>query len=158
MFETYLTVIGTVVTEPAFRSTAGGELVSFRVAGNSRRRDRASGDWTNGPTLYLTVTCWRNLVSGVRDAELRRGAPIIAHGQVSTNEYVAGDGITRSDLVMTADAVGVDLARVSWLRRSDGGAPPADAARGPLETTGPLATTPPDPFAAAQSAGTTTAA
>ncbi len=39
------------------------------------------------------------------------GRPIIAHGQLKTNEYVSENGERRSDLEMTATAVGLDLTR-----------------------------------------------
>lgn len=111
MFETYTTVIGSVVSEPRRRQTTTGEdVISFRVACNSRRVDKRTQEWTDGPTLYLTVSCWRRLLAGV-DAAIAKGRPIIAHGQIKTNEYVTNDGGKRSDLEMTAVAVGLDLSR-----------------------------------------------
>ncbi|GAB88191.1 single-stranded DNA-binding protein [Gordonia rhizosphera] len=111
MYETYTTVIGTVISEPRRRQTnTGEEVISFRVACNSRRMDRSSGEWTDGPTLYLTLSCWRRLLTGVGLA-VAKGRPIIAHGQIRTNEYVTADGDKRSDLEMTATAVGLDLSR-----------------------------------------------
>ncbi len=111
MYETYTTVIGTVISEPRRRQTnTGEEVISFRVACNSRRLDRSSGEWTDGPTLYLTLSCWRRLLTGVGLA-VAKGRPIIAHGQIRTNEYVTADGEKRSDLEMTATAVGLDLSR-----------------------------------------------
>ncbi|MFW0796431.1 single-stranded DNA-binding protein [Gordonia sp. CPCC 205515] len=111
MFETYTTVIGSVVSEPRRRqTTTGEEVISFRVACNSRRLDKRSQEWTDGPTLYLTVSCWRRLLAGVGVA-IAKGRPIIAHGQIKTNEYVTNDGEKRSDLEMTAVAVGLDLSR-----------------------------------------------
>ncbi|AZG43956.1 single-stranded DNA-binding protein [Gordonia insulae] len=111
MYETYTTVIGTVVSEPRRRETAAGEeVISFRVACNSRRIDKRSQEWIDGPTLYLTVSCWRRLLTGVGLA-IAKGRPVIAHGQIKTNEYVSGDGERRADLEMTATAVGLDLSR-----------------------------------------------
>lgn len=111
MYETYTTVIGNVVSEPRRRKTATGEdVISFRVACNTRRVDRRTQEWIDGPTLYLTVSCWRRLLIGVGQA-IAKGRPIIAHGQIKTNEYVTNDGERRSDLEMTATAVGLDLSR-----------------------------------------------
>lgn len=111
MFETYTTVIGNVVSDPRRRQTAGGEeVISFRVACNSRRMDRRTQEWIDGPALYLTVSCWRRLLTGV-GAAIAKGRPIIAHGQIKTNEYVTADGEKRADLEMTALAVGLDLSR-----------------------------------------------
>ncbi|NDZ93201.1 single-stranded DNA-binding protein [Streptomyces sp. SID6673] len=111
MYETYTTIIGTVVSEPRRRqTTTGEEVISFRVACNSRRIDKRSQEWIDGPTLYLTVSCWRRLLAGVGLA-VAKGRPVIAHGQIKTNEYVTADGEKRSDLEMTANAVGLDLSR-----------------------------------------------
>ncbi len=111
MYETYTTVIGNVVSDPRKRKTASGEdVISFRVACNTRRVDRRTQEWVDGPTLYLTVSCWRRLLNGVGQA-VAKGRPIIAHGQIKTNEYVTNDGERRSDLEMTATAVGLDLSR-----------------------------------------------
>lgn len=113
MYETHGTVVGTVITDPIKRETASGEeVMSFRMASNVRRRDRESGEWVDGGTLYLTVSCWRRLVQGV-GASLMKGDPIIAHGELRTNEYRTRDGEPRSDLEMRAAAIGPDLARCS---------------------------------------------
>lgn len=113
MYETYGTVVGTVITDPIKRETISGEeVLSFRMASNVRRRDRESGEWVDGGTLYLTVSCWRRLVQGV-GASLMKGDPIIAHGELRTNEYKTRDGEPRSDLEMRAAAIGPDLARCS---------------------------------------------
>ncbi|MFY2787753.1 single-stranded DNA-binding protein [Rhodococcus sp. MALMAid1271] len=111
MYEAQCAVVGTVITNPVKRSTpTGDEVLSFRMASNARRQDRTTGEWTDGGTLYLTVTCWRRLVRGVA-ASLMKGDPIIAYGQLRTNEYTNRDGVERADLEMRASAVGPDLSR-----------------------------------------------
>lgn len=111
MYEAYTTVVGTVITNPVKRSTSSGEeVIGFRMAANARRFDQAAGEWTDSGTLYLTVSCWRRLVDGVA-ASLMKGDPIVAYGQVRTNEYTTKEGVERSDLEMRAIAVGPDLAR-----------------------------------------------
>ncbi|MFT4128099.1 MAG: single-stranded DNA-binding protein [Gordonia sp. (in: high G+C Gram-positive bacteria)] len=127
MFETVSTVVGTVVTDPIRRrASSGDEVISFRVASNSRRFDKATSTWVDGQTLYLTVSCWRHLVTGVGLA-VEKGRPIIVHGSISTNEYVGADDARRSDLQMTASAVGLDLARcVVSYRGTPAYTPPAD--------------------------------
>ncbi|RVW05031.1 single-stranded DNA-binding protein [Rhodococcus spongiicola] len=113
MYETHAAVVGTVITDPVKRETTSGEeVISFRMASNVRRRDRESGEWVDGGTLYLTVSCWRRLVQGV-GASLMKGDPIIAYGELRTNEYRTRDGEPRTDLEMRAGAVGPDLARCS---------------------------------------------
>lgn len=110
MFETPLTVVGHIVTDPKRRQVGDQEVVSFRVASNSRRRTR-DGGWETGNSLFITVNCWGRLVTGV-GAALGKGAPVIAAGHVYTSEYEDREGIRRSSLEMRATAVGPDLSRV----------------------------------------------
>jgi single-strand DNA-binding protein len=111
MYETYTTVIGTVISNPRRRHTsAGEEVLTFRMACNSRRLDKRSGEWVDGPALYLTVSCWRRLIDGAAPV-LAKGRPVIAHGQIKTNEYISDSGERRADLEMTASVIGLDLSR-----------------------------------------------
>ncbi|WP_330253008.1 single-stranded DNA-binding protein [Nocardia sp. NBC_00565] len=133
MYEAMATVIGNVVTHPVRRDLTNGEqVVTFRMASNSRRFDVATGEWVDGGTLYLTVSCWRRLVLGV-EASVRRGDPIIAHGQLRSHEYRSKDGVERRDLEMRATAIGPDLSRCTAevVRRtaSGGGSGPSTLAR-----------------------------
>ena len=109
MFETPMTVVGRIVTDLRRRVVGDQEVISFRVASNSRRRT-GDGSWEPGNSLYITVNCWGRLVTGV-GAALYKGAPVIVTGVVHTSEYEDKDGIKRSSLEMRANAVGPDLAR-----------------------------------------------
>jgi len=87
MYETHATVVGTVITNPVKRQTTSGEeVLSFRMASNTRRKDAVTGEWTDGATLYLTVSCWRRLVTGV-GASIMKGDPVMVAGELRTNEY-----------------------------------------------------------------------
>lgn len=110
MFETPITVVGRIITDLRRRVVGDQEVISFRMASNSRRRT-AEGSWEPGQTLYITVNCWGRLVTGV-GAGLYKGAPIVAVGTVHTSEYEDKDGIKRSSLEMRASAVGPDLGKV----------------------------------------------
>ena len=111
MYEAMATVIGTVVTHPSKRDLNTGEQVlTFRMASNSRRFDQATGAWVDNGTLFLTVSCWRRLVAGVEES-IRRGDPVVVYGQLRSHEYRTRDGVERRDLEMRASAVGPDLGR-----------------------------------------------
>jgi single-strand DNA-binding protein len=110
MFETPMTAVGRIITDLRRRVVGDQEVISFRMACNSRRRT-AEGAWEPGNTLYITVNCWGKLVTGV-GAGLYKGAPVIATGTVHTSEYEDKDGIKRSSLEMRATAVGPDLSKV----------------------------------------------
>src|SRR6478609_5548134 len=110
MFETPITIVGNVITDPILRRVGDQAVYKFRVASNSRRRT-AEGNWEPGNSLYVSVNCWGNrLVKGV-GASLGKGDPVIVVGYVHTSEYDDRDGVRRSSLEMRATAVGPDLAR-----------------------------------------------
>ena len=137
MFESYTTVVGTVVTTPHRRRTPGGdEVLSFRVASTARRRDQASGEWVDGSKLYLTVTCWGRLAVAV-SASLDKGDPVLVYGDIRSDEYVTREGVQRSGIEMRAVGVGPDLARCA-VRRVDRRSEPASAETVP----DPVATSP----------------
>lgn len=127
MFETPITIVGNIVTDPQFRVVGGDNLISFRVASNSRRR-RADGVWEPGNSLYVTVNCWGRLANGVGGA-FGKGAPVIVVGTVHTSEYVDKEGIKRSNLELRASAVGPDVSRtfVRILKPGYGGIEPSRA-------------------------------
>lgn len=109
MFETPITVVGNIVTDPVRRTVGAQEVIKFRVASNSRRRT-PDGTWEAGNSLFVTVNCWGKLVTGV-GAALGKGAPVIVTGTVYTSEYDDRDGNRRSSLEMRATAVGPDVSR-----------------------------------------------
>src|SRR6202051_941624 len=96
MIETPLTVVRRIITDPRRRRVADQDVISFRVASNSRRRD-ADGNWEPGNTLYITVNCWGKLVT-VCGAALGKGAAVIAVGHVYTSEYEDRRGGPRSSV------------------------------------------------------------
>jgi single-strand DNA-binding protein len=109
MFETPITIVGTIATTPERRWVGDQELIKFRVASNSRRRT-AEGAWEPGNSLYATVNCWGRLITGV-GAGLGKGDAVIVVGTVYTSEYDDRDGNRRSTLEVRASSVGPDLAR-----------------------------------------------
>lgn len=109
MFETPITVVGRIITDLRRRQVGDQEVISFRMASNSRRR-AADGNWEPGNTLYITVNCWGKLVTGV-GAALGKGRAVIAVGQVYTSEYDDSNGVRRSSLEMRATSVGPDLSQ-----------------------------------------------
>jgi single-strand DNA-binding protein len=109
MFETPLTVIGRIVTDPQRRRVGDQEVMKFRVASNARRRT-GDGSWEAGNSLFITVNCWGKLATGV-GGSLAKGDAVIVVGQVYTSEYDDREGIRRSSVELRATAVGPDLSR-----------------------------------------------
>ena len=108
MFETPVTIVGNIVTDPVHRRVGDHAVVKFRVASNSRRRT-SEGPWEHGDSLFVSVSCWNRLVGGA--AALVKGDPVIVVGQVYTSEYEDREGVRRTSVEVRATAVGPDLAR-----------------------------------------------
>jgi single-strand DNA-binding protein len=133
MFETHLTIVGTLITPVNRRRlTDGTSVVSFRVASNERRFDRATASWTDGDSLYVQVSCWRQLAENVHRS-FNVGDPIIVRGRLHSRSYDDRDGKRQTVIELEGLAVGPDLTRatveITRLRR-DGSAP----APGPRST------------------------
>jgi single-strand DNA-binding protein len=110
MHETYTTVVGNIATRVELRNLQDGTvLASFRVATTERKRDRDTGSWRDGESLYLQVTCWRALAENVHRS-LGVGDPVIIHGKLYTRSWEK-DGKRQSAVEMEGHTVGPDLAR-----------------------------------------------
>jgi single-strand DNA-binding protein len=133
MFETYTTIVGTLITQVGRRRLADGTtVVNFRLASNERRYDKGTGSWRDGDTLYVGVSAWRQLAESVH-ASLAIGDPIMVRGRLYTRSYEK-DGRQNWITELEADAVGPDLARCTAVvtrtsRRAE--APALDAASEP---------------------------
>ncbi len=112
MKDTYLTVVGNVVDEPKLRKTATGgvTVLSFRVASTSRRRDPDTGVWGDRDTLFVNVTCWRDLATNVGES-LFKGQPVVLYGRFYTRQYIGKDEVSRVSYEVDAESVGHDMAR-----------------------------------------------
>jgi len=112
MFDTYVTIIGNVLTAPEWRrTTQSGTLVTnFKVASTSRRLDRESGRWVDGNSLRVRVNCWRKLAEGVASSVMV-GDPVVVVGRLYTRDWIDDAGNHRTLYELEAVAVGHDLSR-----------------------------------------------
>lgn len=109
MNETYVTVSGVVASDPrAMVLDNSVRITSFRLASTPRRRDRA-GQWVDGDTTWLNVTCWRHLAANAA-ASVHKRDRIVVHGRLRVRPYTTAEGVQRVAVEVEADAVGHDLA------------------------------------------------
>ncbi len=110
MNDTVITVVGRIVNIPKRRHTeAGISVTNFRLASTARRQDRDSKEWVDGDTLFLNVSCWRQLADNVARSMIK-GDPVIVRGRLFTRHFEL-EGQQRQSYDMEANAVGADL---SW--------------------------------------------
>jgi single-strand DNA-binding protein len=108
MNETYVTVMGKVITEINQRTIPSGDKVcSFRLVAGERRFNREQQEWVDGDKLFIQVTCWRKLAENV-GVSLFKGDNVIVHGRLYLNEYEV-NGEPKKMLQLDARAVGPNL-------------------------------------------------
>ncbi len=114
MNEAQVTMIGYVASTPKLFKTKGGRFVAnMRVGVTPRLHDKETGQWSDGDTSYMTVTCWRSLATNAA-ACLRKGDPIVVKGRMRVRQYDDKDGNQR--LVVEVDSCGPS-ARQGMLQR-----------------------------------------
>ncbi|MDT5036901.1 MAG: single-strand DNA-binding protein, partial [Micromonosporaceae bacterium] len=112
MYDTNVTIVGNALNAPELRRTSSTNalVANFRVASTSRRYDRDTGRWVDGPSLRVRVTCWRRLAEGVTRSVVT-GDPLMVTGRMYTRDWVGDDGQHRVSYELEAVAVGHDLSR-----------------------------------------------
>src|ERR1700735_2683687 len=111
MNDAQVSLAGYVATQPTWREgSAARPNLSMRVAWTPRRIDRATGEWVDGNTSFVTVTCWRKLADNVATC-LRKGDPVLVQGRLSVRPYEDKQGVPRIAVDVDALSVGHDLSR-----------------------------------------------
>ena len=112
MFDTHITIVGTVLNKPDWRRTTNTHalVASFRIASNSRRYDKNTESWVDGPSLRVRVNCWRRLAEGVTSS-VDVGDPVVVHGRMYTRDWKTEKGELRTSYELEAVTVGHDLSR-----------------------------------------------
>jgi single-strand DNA-binding protein len=97
-------LLGNLTRDPELRHTPSGMAVcSLRIAVNTRRKDGATGEWTEKPN-YFDVTVWGN--QGENCAQyLSKGRPVAVDGRLEWREWDAQDGTKRQAVEIIADSV-----------------------------------------------------
>jgi single-strand DNA-binding protein len=110
MNDTMMTIVGNVVDSPRRRETKNGhDVTNFRVASTSRRYDREQERFVDNATLFVNVTCWRQMGLNV-DKSIRKGQPVVVTGRYYMREYKVDEQL-RTSYELEAVAVGHDLSR-----------------------------------------------
>ena len=128
--EAWVQMTGYAGTEVEQRG--GGTVSAFRLACTPRVRLKG-GEWGDGHTTWINVSCFRGLAANVA-ASIRKGDAVIVSGKLRTSVWEK-DGQTQERLTLEADTIGHDLNRgTAMFRRTPRAVPVAnDADREPDE-------------------------
>ena len=96
-------LVGNLTRDPELRHTPSGMAVcSLRLAVNTRRKDAATGEWTEKPN-YFDITVWG--AQGENCAQyLAKGRPVAIDGRLEWREWDAQDGTKRQAVEIIADS------------------------------------------------------
>jgi single-strand DNA-binding protein len=123
--DTQITIVGNLVDDPQLRYTPTGNAVAnFRIASTPRFMDRATNEWKDGDSLFLTCNVWRQPAENVAES-LQRGMRVIVSGRLRQRSYETKEGEKRTVYEIEVDDVGPSLrnasAKVTKSQRSGGG-------------------------------------
>jgi single-strand DNA-binding protein len=112
MYDTHITIVGNVLNPPEWRRTTNTNalVTTFKIASTARRLDRETGNWVDGNSLRVRVSCWRALASNVASSVMV-GDPLIVTGRLYTRDWTDEEGNKRTQYELEATAIGHDLTR-----------------------------------------------
>ncbi|HEY5357900.1 MAG TPA: single-stranded DNA-binding protein [Streptosporangiaceae bacterium] len=111
--DTQITIVGNLVDDPQLRYTPTGNAVAnFRVASTPRFMDRATNEWKDGDSLFLTCNVWRQPAENVAES-LQRGMRVIVSGRLRQRSYETREGEKRTVYEIEVDEVGPSLRNAS---------------------------------------------
>jgi single-strand DNA-binding protein len=109
--EANVSLIGFVATQPRkIRTKTGTPTVSMRVGWTPRAVDKSTGEWSDLPSSFATVWCYRKVAEHASVC-IRRGEPIVLRGTLRVREYTDQNGQRRSSVEITAESIGHDISR-----------------------------------------------
>lgn len=115
------TITGNLTRDPELKyfEKTGAERGQLRVAINRRIRNDEN-KWEDGPTLFISIEVWGQLARNCK-ISLVRGMPIVATGHLIHTEWqVAGEKHPRTQVLLKANHVGLDLAwHIASSRKTD---------------------------------------
>ena len=107
--QVYMT--GYLVQEPSLKKLTGDiSVAKLRIAYTPRRQNKETGEWSDGPTTFVNVQCWRHLADHVTTC-LRKGEPVLVMGRLRVRNYDDTEGKSRVAVEIDATSVGHDLNR-----------------------------------------------
>ena len=105
-----ITIYGRLTAEPELKYTNSGiAYATFTVAMNQRVKDKNTGEWVEGDTLFQRVTVWKQLAENVAES-LTKGSLVLVYGKQKQNNWTDKNGNNRESIQIDGIHVGVSLA------------------------------------------------
>ena len=111
MNESFVTVVGNVVSDPISRPTkVGRPFASLRIASTTRRWDPEKRTFLDGSTNFLNVVAFNALAANVMTS-VKKGHPVVVYGRLRVNQWETEKGEPRTSAEIDAYTIGHDLTR-----------------------------------------------
>lgn len=132
----------------------GGRMTSFRLGVTARYYSRATREHRDAPTQWFTVKCWGELGENVAES-VSKGSPVLVRGRLVTETWRTEDGVERSNNVIHAESVGIELGKgtAKYVKVSRNSQEADDTERVGGQVGGDDAETAPSPALAGRGAG-----
>lgn len=110
MNDTFVTLVGTVVTDVHSATTPSGvPLARFRFGVSPRKYDRETNTWTYGESSFYSVVAWRRLAEHTLSS-VGKGDPLVITGRLNVRSWQRDDQ-WHTRVEVEASSLGHDLAR-----------------------------------------------
>lgn len=111
--ETTLTLVGNLTSDPELRFTPNGVAVAkFTVASTPRTLNKATNEWVDGETLFMTCNVWRQAAENAGES-LTKGMRVFVSGRLKARSYETKEGDKRTVMELEVDTFGPDLTRAT---------------------------------------------
>jgi len=111
--ETILNLVGNLTSDPELRFTPSGVAVAkFTVASTPRTLNKATNEWVDGETLFMTCNVWRQAAENAGES-LTKGMRVFVEGRLKSRSYETKEGDKRTVIELEVDTFGPDLTRAT---------------------------------------------
>lgn len=102
-----LTITGRLAADPEVRFSPSGDAVaSGRVADTPRHKNRQTGEWEDGETLWLSFSLWGKKAEALADAA-KKGDLVLVTGTLTQRTFEGKHGEQRTVIEVKATEVAV---------------------------------------------------
>lgn len=111
-----VTLAGNITHDPEAKPVPNGSLLTFSVAVERSYRNRDS-EWMS-QVSFVDVKAWGRVAEDAgAPGLLTKGTPVIVTGRLEQETWESEDGGKRSKLIVTADAVAVNVRGIETFER-----------------------------------------
>lgn len=105
--ETMITLVGNLTADPELRWTPTGTAVATFVVASTPRTFK-NGQWSDGDTLFLRCSAWRQLGENLAES-LRKGARVVVTGRLRQRTFPTADEQLRTVVEVEVDEAAASL-------------------------------------------------